>query len=91
MVYLRIFQGTDRMHKRDWIAWGSWIGIALGMWVLAWIIATAIPVFSNLLTLIVRTPFPFPHIPCFNTDVRCRLPCSLVGLPMALAVSSGCS
>ncbi|CAI7609789.1 unnamed protein product [Penicillium bialowiezense] len=52
MVYLRIFQGTDRMHKRDWIAWGSWIGIALGMWVLAWIIATAIPVFSNLLTLI---------------------------------------
>ncbi|KAJ5328864.1 Amino acid transporter [Penicillium brevicompactum] len=52
MVYLRIFQGTDRMHKRDWIAWGSWVGIALGMWILAWIIATAIPVFSNLLTLI---------------------------------------
>lgn len=55
MVYLRIFQGTDRMHKRDWIAWGSWVGIALGMWILAWIIATAIPVFSNLLTLIVRS------------------------------------
>ncbi|CAG7959143.1 unnamed protein product [Penicillium salamii] len=51
-VYLRIFSGTDRMHKRDWIAWGSWVGIALTMWILAWIVSTAIPVFSNLLTLI---------------------------------------
>ncbi|KAJ5421502.1 Amino acid transporter transmembrane [Penicillium cf. griseofulvum] len=51
-VYLRIFQGTDRMHKRDWIATGSWIGIALTLWILAWIISSAIPVFSNLLSLI---------------------------------------
>ncbi|KAF4769377.1 hypothetical protein HAV15_008472 [Penicillium sp. str.  len=51
-VYLRIFQGTDRMHKRDWIATGSWIGIALALWILAWIISSAIPVFSNLLSLI---------------------------------------
>ncbi|CAI7589735.1 unnamed protein product [Penicillium glandicola] len=51
-VYLRVFQGTDRMHKRDWIATGSWIGIALVLWVLAWIISAAIPVFSNLLSLI---------------------------------------
>lgn len=41
------------MHKRDWIAWGSWIGIAFSMWVLAWIVSSAIPVFSNLLSLIV--------------------------------------
>ncbi|KAL4888173.1 transmembrane amino acid transporter protein-domain-containing protein [Aspergillus ambiguus] len=51
-VYLRIFSGTDRMHKRDWVSIGSWVGIALGLWVLAWIIAEAIPVFSNLLSLI---------------------------------------
>ncbi|KAJ5864210.1 Amino acid transporter transmembrane [Penicillium soppii] len=51
-VYLRIFQGTDRMHKRDWVAWGSWVGIAFTMWVLAWIVSAAIPVFSNLLSLI---------------------------------------
>ncbi|KAJ6178195.1 hypothetical protein N7519_008656 [Penicillium mononematosum] len=51
-VYLRIFQGTDRMHKRDWIATGSWIGIALALWIMAWIISSAIPVFSNLLSLI---------------------------------------
>lgn len=61
-VYMRIFRGTDRMHKRDLVAVGSWIGIALLLWILAWIISSAIPVFSNLLSLIVcHTPYSF-HI-----------------------------
>lgn len=61
-VYMRIFRGTDRMHKRDLVAVGSWIGIALLLWILAWIISSAIPVFSNLLSLIVcLTPYSF-HI-----------------------------
>ncbi|KAL4784715.1 transmembrane amino acid transporter protein-domain-containing protein [Aspergillus varians] len=51
-LYLRIFNGTDRVHKRDFIAVGSWIGIALTLWVIAWVIASAIPVFKNLLSLI---------------------------------------
>ncbi|CAG8085426.1 unnamed protein product, partial [Penicillium nalgiovense] len=51
-LYVRIFAGTDRMHKRDWVAMGSWIGIAFGLWVIAWVIAEAIPVFNNLLSLI---------------------------------------
>ncbi|CAI7586175.1 unnamed protein product [Penicillium bialowiezense] len=51
-LYIRIFAGTDRMHKRDWIATGSWIGIAFVLWVIAWVIAEAIPVFNNLLSLI---------------------------------------
>ncbi|PLB50692.1 hypothetical protein P170DRAFT_406070 [Aspergillus steynii IBT 23096] len=51
-VYIRIFRGTDRMHKRDWLAISSWVGIGLFLWILAWIIAEAIPVFSNLLSLI---------------------------------------
>ncbi|CAG8924732.1 unnamed protein product [Penicillium salamii] len=51
-LYIRIFAGTDRMHKRDWIATGSWVGIALALWVIAWVIAEAIPVFNNLLSLI---------------------------------------
>ncbi|KAF9894026.1 hypothetical protein FE257_008998 [Aspergillus nanangensis] len=51
-IYLRIFAGTDRIHKRDMVAVSSWIAIALVLWILAWIIATAIPVFSNLLALI---------------------------------------
>jgi energy-converting hydrogenase Eha subunit G len=53
-LYVRIFAGTDRMHKRDWVAMGSWVGIAFGLWVIAWVIAEAIPVFNNLLSLIVR-------------------------------------
>lgn len=52
LVYIRIFSGTDRMHKRDWVGVGSWIGIALSLWIIAWIIAEAIPVFENLLSLI---------------------------------------
>jgi hypothetical protein len=30
----------------------SWVAIALSLWIVAWIIAEAIPVFSNLLSLI---------------------------------------
>ncbi|KAJ5218171.1 uncharacterized protein N7498_000270 [Penicillium cinerascens] len=51
-VYVRIFRGTDRMHKRDWVAVSSWVGIALSLWIIAWIISSAIPVFSDLLSLI---------------------------------------
>ncbi|KAJ5545542.1 hypothetical protein N7535_006072 [Penicillium sp. DV-2018c] len=51
-IYVRIFRGTDRMHKRDLTAIGSWVAIALTCWVIAWIIADAIPVFSDLLSLI---------------------------------------
>jgi hypothetical protein len=40
------------MHKRDFVAVGSWVAIALCLWIIAWIIASAIPVFSNLLSLI---------------------------------------
>lgn len=52
-IYLRIFQGSDRMHKRDFVATGSWVGINLVMWTIAWIIAEAVPVFDSLLSLIV--------------------------------------
>lgn len=41
------------MHKRDLVAVGSWIGISFVLWVIAWIIAEAVPVFSDLLSLIV--------------------------------------
>ncbi|KAL4914755.1 transmembrane amino acid transporter protein-domain-containing protein [Aspergillus aurantiobrunneus] len=50
-IYTRAFAGTNRMSKRDFTAVGSWIGIATALWVVAWIIATAIPVFSSLLSL----------------------------------------
>ncbi|OQE22261.1 hypothetical protein PENSTE_c010G10280 [Penicillium steckii] len=50
-VYIRIFAGTERMHKKDFVAVGSWVGMGLGFWVIGWIIASAIPVFNDLLSL----------------------------------------
>lgn len=58
------------MHKRDWVATGSWIAIGAAVWLLAWIIAEAIPVFNNLLSLIAslfaswftcKFPVPFDY------------------------------
>lgn len=44
------------MHQRSLLAVGSWVGIAVLLWTIAWIIAEAIPVFNNLLSLIVGVP-----------------------------------
>ncbi|RAL04682.1 putative neutral amino acid permease [Aspergillus ibericus CBS 121593] len=51
-IYVRLFRGTDRMHQRGFVAVGTWVLIALVLWTLAWIIAEAIPVFNDLLSLI---------------------------------------
>lgn len=51
-IYVRLFRGTDRMHTRSFVSVGSWVGITLVLWIIAWIIAEAIPVFNNLLSLI---------------------------------------
>lgn len=58
-VYVRLFRGTDLMHQRSLRATGSWIALALTFWIISWIIAEAIPVFNNLLSLIVRLPCSF--------------------------------
>lgn len=50
------------MHKRDFAAVGSWVGIAAVLWLVAWVIAEAIPVFNNLLSLIVSSQFPGIYI-----------------------------
>ncbi|KAJ5085062.1 hypothetical protein N7532_009833 [Penicillium argentinense] len=51
-LYVRVFRGTDHMHRRSLLSIGSWVGISLVLWIIAWIIAEAIPVFNNLLSLI---------------------------------------
>ena len=62
MIYVRLFRGTDRMHKRSWFSFGVWSAIVCLLWVISWVIAEAIPVFNNLLGLIVGLlrllPFP---------------------------------
>ncbi|KAJ5999667.1 hypothetical protein N7481_000076 [Penicillium waksmanii] len=51
-LYVRIFRGTDHMQKRNFRSIGSWVGISLVLWIIAWVIAEAIPVFNDLLSLI---------------------------------------
>jgi len=51
-IYVRLFRGTDRMHQRTLLSIGTWVVIGLVLWTIAWIIAEAIPVFNDLLSLI---------------------------------------
>ena len=51
-IYVRLFRGTDRMSKRTWSSFGIWALIVVALWIVAWIIAEAIPVFNDLLGLI---------------------------------------
>ncbi|KAJ5273711.1 hypothetical protein N7478_008836 [Penicillium angulare] len=51
-IYVRLFRGTDRMQKRTFLSIGTWVGITFALWVIAWVIAEAIPVFNDLLSLI---------------------------------------
>lgn len=52
-IYVRIFRGSAHNHQNSFLAIGSWVAIALGVWVVAWVIAESIPVFNELLSLIV--------------------------------------
>lgn len=40
------------MHQRTLLSIGTWVVIGLVLWTIAWIIAEAIPVFNDLLSLI---------------------------------------
>ncbi|KAK3671874.1 hypothetical protein LTR78_008240 [Recurvomyces mirabilis] len=49
------FTWRRRLHvttENTFRAWGSWIGILVCLWVLAWIVANVIPIFGQLLGLI---------------------------------------
>lgn len=51
-IYVRVFRGSDHMHQKSMLAVGTWVGIALALWLIAWVIAESIPVFNDLLSLI---------------------------------------
>lgn len=84
-VYVRLFRGTNRMQERSLLSVGSWVAIVLVVWVIAWVIAESIPIFNNLLGLIVRVARENPYC-VFIADQRLtgqyhyRLPCSPAGL-----------
>lgn len=51
-VYYRLFHKTGLMHRNDAKSVGTWIAIGVICWVIAFVIAESIPVFSDLLSLI---------------------------------------
>ena len=82
-VYVRIFRGTNVMHQKSLLGTGAWIGLTLVFWTISWVIAEAIPVFSDLLSLIsalfvswfsCKHPFPFPHYHMDRILTCCRRP-----------------
>lgn len=54
-IYVRIFRGerSHHMHQRSLLATGTWVALGLTIWTIAWVIAESIPVFNDLLSLIV--------------------------------------
>ncbi|KAK4461729.1 transmembrane amino acid transporter protein-domain-containing protein [Cladorrhinum samala] len=51
-LFGRFFSGTRHVAKSTKTGWIGWLGITFGIWVLSWVIAESIPVFSNLLGLV---------------------------------------
>ncbi|RAL07917.1 neutral amino acid permease [Aspergillus homomorphus CBS 101889] len=51
-IYFRTCHKSDLIHSRGWRSVSIWIGLGLVCWIVAWIIAEAIPVFSDLNGLI---------------------------------------
>lgn len=47
-----MFARTKYLHSRGLVATGTWIGLGIGLWTVAWIIAESIPNFSDLLSII---------------------------------------
>ena len=51
-IYVRLFRDTKHIRSNSSYSWSVWILITLVLWIVAWIIAEAIPVFNDLLGLI---------------------------------------
>ncbi|KAF2084045.1 amino acid transporter [Saccharata proteae CBS 121410] len=51
-IYVRLFRGTRHMGSKTLLGFGSWAGITLVLWTIAWVIAESIPNFNDLLALI---------------------------------------
>ncbi|KAF4457495.1 hypothetical protein F53441_545 [Fusarium austroafricanum] len=51
-VFLRILRGSEHIHSNNLVHWGTWLGCTGGITIVAYIIASAIPVFGALVSLI---------------------------------------
>jgi amino acid permease len=51
-IFVRIFAGTKHIAKHTKLGLIGWLGVTASIWIIAWVIAQSIPVFSNLLGLV---------------------------------------
>ncbi|RGP75555.1 hypothetical protein FSPOR_663 [Fusarium sporotrichioides] len=54
-IFLRILRGSEHLHRNSLVHWGTWLGCTGGVTVTAYIIASAIPIFGSLVSLIGST------------------------------------
>lgn len=51
-IFVRILRGTKHLTSNTLIHWGTWLGSTTGTVIVAYIIASSIPVFGNLISLV---------------------------------------
>ncbi|KAJ5601473.1 hypothetical protein N7510_011007 [Penicillium lagena] len=51
-IFVRALQGSRHLTANTFIHWGSWLGCTIGISLFAYIIASAIPVFGDLVSLV---------------------------------------
>ncbi|KAH7491067.1 hypothetical protein FOMA001_g2660 [Fusarium oxysporum f. sp. matthiolae] len=51
-IFLRILRGSEHLHRSSFIHWGTWLGCTGGVTIIAYIIASAIPMFDPLVSLV---------------------------------------
>ncbi|KAF4957372.1 hypothetical protein FGADI_3107 [Fusarium gaditjirri] len=51
-IFLRILRGSEHLHRNSLIHWGTWLGCTGGVTLTAYIIASAIPSFDPLVSLV---------------------------------------
>jgi hypothetical protein len=50
--FIRLLRGTKHLTSNTFIHWGTWLGCTLSVTLVAYIIASAIPVFDGLVSLV---------------------------------------
>ncbi|KAE8367055.1 transmembrane amino acid transporter protein-domain-containing protein [Aspergillus caelatus] len=51
-IFIRILRGSRHLTANSLIHWGTWLGCTFGITLIAYVIASAIPVFNSLVSLI---------------------------------------
>jgi hypothetical protein len=50
-VFVRILRNSEHLQSDTWVHWGTWLGCTSGLGAIAFILASAIPIFNYLLSL----------------------------------------